>query len=194
MTQTRHRGEKLDRNANVTFGLRPELVLVLNLSLGPEPHDPTDSNLLRQPTRTKLGRRGDLVIWWPCGGGFVGGADVVRDGQAAAISDDCASGLFIALFWGPRGGEDVDGQQQCRCSEIASIESGEGRPFTAHSREEEIMSASLAPPPSEADCDELVKGLAATCLDDADVDMLLDGHPSHSVSQDGSDVATPEAG
>lgn len=56
------------------------------------------------------------------------------------------------------------------------------------------MSASLAPPPSEADCDELVKGLAATCLDDADVDMLLDGHPSHSVSQDGSDVATPEAG
>ena len=56
------------------------------------------------------------------------------------------------------------------------------------------MPATLAPPPSDTDCDELAKGLAATCLNDADVDMLLDGHPSHSLSPDGSDVTTPEAG
>ena len=73
---------------------------------------------------------------------------------------------------------------------------GEGRPVhinSTESREIEIMPASLAPP-SEADCDELAKGLAAACLDDADVDMLIDDNPSHSHSQDGSDVATPEAG
>ena len=62
---------------------------------------------------------------------------------------------------------------------------GEGRPVhinSTESREIEIMPASLAPP-SEADCDELAKGLAAACLDDADVDMLIDDNPSHSHSQ-----------
>ena len=83
--------------------MRPELVLVLNISLGLELHDPTLTKL------AEVGRwrgddnechRGDLVaVWrWFCRGkcrhrqcrGGQEGTDVVRDRQAAVI---------IISFW-----------------------------------------------------------------------------------------------